>query len=666
MNLKIQRCPFKSINFFFTSALIVCLFILQVFGPLGSMAAVGPMEYFYGLVAGQGDTGNRDGAFQQVLFQEPTGLALNEDETTLYVADGGNQSIRAVELNHQNFVSTLIGNGKGLSDGSFKHASFNTPRNLAMLPNNLLAVYDSGNACIRLVDLKSKSVTTWFQIDKNYVKGTAPDPAVTIYDMVYSAPQKTLYYSQPQLRKVMKITLGQTVPTEAYPQRTDLTRPGALVLLVEKILVGDLDNGNIYPLESLQNTQTAAAPLAKADSLNALTSVGPALFALPQRGEKILHPLDNTFTYLPTSEGAPTTISAIPYFLRFQDGQHPQWIASKFSEKKFYITSKDPAGVFYFKDYNYTELKDRSKENSHALSDFEYPAQKPRGTFRILMVGDSHSFFVSDYGANRPAPEYSRILTLPKRLERILNSKAALDNSPIKYEVLFLGHASDNAFPLTNWPYYYAPSKAEIYDADLVLFMAIPQVHTPGIAWFLQPITAEGIPAKDPDSEYYQKPWTEKAPEGTVRRHYLDLCVKKKLCTIDGVNLRFAEGPPILHDPDLSDDVITLMGQPLGLLSKKICTFRTKSGKPVHFAMCYAPLTIQSLTDYNRMWRGIAQKFKIPLIDLTSDITALRESILPGRETGHEHLFEEGHDFLAQLLAHALVQEHWLPTGSKP
>jgi hypothetical protein len=669
MKKKIQRRYFSPRYLLLVSALFSFYFLLFIPILSPSKDVVGPMEYYYGLVAGQGDTGNRDGVFSQALFQEPSGLALDAEETTLYVSDAGNNTIRTIDFNRQNYVSTLLGSHlPGSQDGTFSKASFNGPRNLAMLPNNLLAVYDSGNACVRIVNLISKHVTTWFQLDPNFVKGSVPDPSMAIYDMVYSTADQILYYTQPQYKQVMKVELGKSQPTIAFPQRAELDRPGPLVLHDGKLLVGNMTNGNIFPLEALQNTATAAVPFATTEPFSALASVGQTLFALPIKGEKILHPLDNTFTYLPTSEGDPSTKSELAWFFKYPEYYHPQLIASKLSEKKFFMTSStNPVGVFYFKDYNFTELKDRFAENSQNLSDFEYPIRKPPKTFRILMVGDSHAFHIVASGS-RPLPEYSRILTLPKRLEWDLNANAALNNSPIKYEVLLLGHAADDTYPIFLWPYYLTPKIAEKYDADLVIFLGVPQVHPPCSFWFQRPITPEGLPSEDADAEFFQKPWAEKAPVGTERRLFLDLCLKKNLVTIesDGFSIDFLEAPYLLHDPDVLDDIILLSGKPLGMLAKEMSRLRTKAGAPIPFAICYAPFTTLSLEDYNHLWRGIAEKNNIPLIDLTAGLTALRETRYPGREAGHEHFSPEGHDLVARVLAGVLLREHWIPNPSKP
>jgi len=630
--------------------------------------AVVPMEYFYGLVAGQGDVGNRDGAFNQALFGEPSGLALNDDETTLYVADAGNHTLRAIALDHHNTVSTLAGTGqRGAQDGAFAEASFDRPRNIVLLPDNTLALYDSGNACVRLVDLTQRTVRLWFRLAEPRADGKDPDPALRIHSMVYSAEEKTLYFSQPDSERVMRIQPGESQPTAAFPQRNELVLPGPLALLKGKLVVGSLHSGKIFTLEALQNMEATPEPIGSCESLATLQAFGETLYALSRKGEKILRPLDNTFTFLPTGAGYPAENITIPWFLLPSNDTIPQWVPSKKSEKKFYVTSFDkPTGVYYFKDYNYTQLKDQDTENSAFLSDFEYPKTKPQGTFRILMVGDSHVYFISKYDdRSRCIPPYSRMLNTAKRLEWQLNSRAALRDSSAKYEVLLLAHAADDNFPITLWPYYLVPDAVKTYDADLVLYMAIPQVHPPCSHWFTHPISSEGIPEPRPDAEYYLKPWAQKAPKGTERRKFLDLGLKNKLIEIEpnGYAIHVAESIYIFKNRETTDAVMALMGKPLGMLSKKMSSLRTKAGAPVPFYLCYAPLTTRSLEDYQYVWRGIAKKQGLPLFDLTDDLVALRDTILPSRESGHEHLMVEGHDFLAQVLADALLRQRLIPAG---
>jgi outer membrane protein assembly factor BamB len=60
-------------------------------------------------VAGSGEAGLKDGAFDEATFRNPHGMALDGD--TLYVADTENHAIRALDLK-AGTVSTIAGNGK--------------------------------------------------------------------------------------------------------------------------------------------------------------------------------------------------------------------------------------------------------------------------------------------------------------------------------------------------------------------------------------------------------------------------------------------------------------------------------------------------------------------------------------------------------------------------
>ena len=60
-------------------------------------------------VAGTGEPGKADGAFDKARFNDPQGMALDGD--TLYVADRKNHLIRALDLKAQT-VKTVAGTGE--------------------------------------------------------------------------------------------------------------------------------------------------------------------------------------------------------------------------------------------------------------------------------------------------------------------------------------------------------------------------------------------------------------------------------------------------------------------------------------------------------------------------------------------------------------------------
>ncbi|MCB2224036.1 MAG: redoxin domain-containing protein [Actinobacteria bacterium] len=61
-------------------------------------------------VAGGDDPGYEDGSFEAARFDQPQGMALSGDGSTLYVADTGNHAVRAVHLDRR-VVETVLGTG---------------------------------------------------------------------------------------------------------------------------------------------------------------------------------------------------------------------------------------------------------------------------------------------------------------------------------------------------------------------------------------------------------------------------------------------------------------------------------------------------------------------------------------------------------------------------
>lgn len=106
-------------------------------------------------------SGFADGSLTEARFFEPSGLYLTP-EGILYVADSANHAIRRITPDGQ--VATVAGHpGEenirqsiyfygGFVDGNWQQARFNMPRDLVMLPSGELAVADSLNHAIRVVN----------------------------------------------------------------------------------------------------------------------------------------------------------------------------------------------------------------------------------------------------------------------------------------------------------------------------------------------------------------------------------------------------------------------------------------------------------------------------------------------------------------------------------
>ena len=102
--------------------------------------------------------GATDGTGSAALFNAPTGVALHADGTLLYVADRGNNKVRAIRV-ASGEVWTLAGGGatgtiagSALANGIGTAALFKAPWNLAFSPAyNLILVADSDNHAVRAI-----------------------------------------------------------------------------------------------------------------------------------------------------------------------------------------------------------------------------------------------------------------------------------------------------------------------------------------------------------------------------------------------------------------------------------------------------------------------------------------------------------------------------------
>ncbi|MEK7569851.1 MAG: hypothetical protein AAB515_00170 [Patescibacteria group bacterium] len=105
------------------------------------------------LLAG-GSAGYVDGVGSAAKFRAPKRLALSLDGTTLYVADTGNSSIRAIVV-ATGKVTTLAGSKVGYAEGKGSGAAFSLPSGLAMGPDNLLYLTSSGSSHVMVVNTQT-------------------------------------------------------------------------------------------------------------------------------------------------------------------------------------------------------------------------------------------------------------------------------------------------------------------------------------------------------------------------------------------------------------------------------------------------------------------------------------------------------------------------------
>jgi sugar lactone lactonase YvrE len=88
-----------------------------------------------------------DGAFADARYDAPTGMWFSAADDALYVADGGNHCVRALDLTAQT-VATLAGTCRAFGHGegvAARDAGLFAPRAITGSPNGDLFIADSGN-----------------------------------------------------------------------------------------------------------------------------------------------------------------------------------------------------------------------------------------------------------------------------------------------------------------------------------------------------------------------------------------------------------------------------------------------------------------------------------------------------------------------------------------
>ena len=123
-------------------------------------------------LSGQPVEGYRDGAFTQAAFSEPWAIVPYRDG--LLVSDSGNHVLRYLDLT-TNRVYTAAGTGAaGYRDGAALSAAFDAPAGLAVGDDGTVYIADTGNNVIRAMD-EDGTVTTYAGGEEGCALGTVSE-----------------------------------------------------------------------------------------------------------------------------------------------------------------------------------------------------------------------------------------------------------------------------------------------------------------------------------------------------------------------------------------------------------------------------------------------------------------------------------------------------------
>src|SRR6185295_1451678 len=378
---------------------------------------------------------------------------------------------------------------------------------------------------------------------------------------VYSASEDAILFSQPEQGVLRKVDLKTGKVSTLLKKNETIPNPGALCVAHEKIYVADWKLGSVYewiPKKGAAKDDPAPYELR-------LVYKAKSVVRAMASSEKNLYisqsdPTVPLVRLLPDGNPVPVTFLSVwgelldkhywaENFLGLNNGLPLGWVGDPTSDRKFYMANSNGNVVVSFRDLSQEELLNSESYNSSGITEFEYPLSKPPRTFRILLVGDAHTYHM--YAADnqkRGMKYYNRMNGLSKRLELTLNTLASWEDAPIHFEVIHQGAVSWN--PLNIWPYYEVPPTVKKYDIDLVLYMLIPTTDLgPYYAW---PMTSQGIPTAKADPEYLLKPAKDRIPGGLPRKLY-DLCKAKNIVTIFNNQVRFDNTQEMVQDPEILD-----------------------------------------------------------------------------------------------------------------
>ena len=123
------------------------------------------------------------------LLEFPGKVRVDEKGNRLFISDSGHNRILVVNRKTAEVID-VIGNGdRGMKDGSFAEATFNSPQGMELV-GDVLYIADTQNHAIRAADLKKKTVTRVAGTGKQGGYGGNPTPALETrltspWDLVY-------------------------------------------------------------------------------------------------------------------------------------------------------------------------------------------------------------------------------------------------------------------------------------------------------------------------------------------------------------------------------------------------------------------------------------------------------------------------------------------------
>ncbi|MFA5070617.1 MAG: hypothetical protein WC528_05035 [Patescibacteria group bacterium] len=195
------------------------------------------------------------GASACAYFNRPTGIAINKNGDTLFIADSNNQRIRKIKI-ATGQTSLIAGSGsKGFVNGVGAAASFNGPYTLTLSADEKnLYVVDKGNNAVRAINLADNRVTTLVGTGQlGYREGSFATAVLAIPEYIELGPDNNLYISEAGSLRVRKLDLSRQETSlvsgsgfrgkrDGSGEVSEWHAPKGMAFLNDKLLVADFKN----------------------------------------------------------------------------------------------------------------------------------------------------------------------------------------------------------------------------------------------------------------------------------------------------------------------------------------------------------------------------------------------------------------------------------------
>ncbi len=230
------------------------------------------------IAGGPDKKGYQDGVAPEAKFNSPHGVAYDEINDIIYVAEAGSNLIRIITKSEDGkfFISTLAGMNerKGFKDGSTDSALFNSPHAVILSKEGGVYVADIGNARIRLI--KDGIVTTVAGSGKSGNADGKPEEASFVYAIDIVSDGENIFVADAGSNLIRKIVPNSIVTT--LQLKDTLSTPHGIAIDKDKnIYIADMGSHRILKITNNGEVAAIAGTGIKGTKINELNKPAAVL-----------------------------------------------------------------------------------------------------------------------------------------------------------------------------------------------------------------------------------------------------------------------------------------------------------------------------------------------------------------------------------------------------